>query len=161
MELMTLGRPTKFEQAYVAQAEKLCRLGATDVQLADFFEVHVDTIYEWKKQHPDFLEATKAGKAQADQMVEQALFQRAIGYSHKETKLFCHEGAIVAEDIVKHHPPETTACIFWLKNRKPDQWRDKQVTELETARPIVLSYSLPEERPAQLVPVLIDVKEAS
>lgn len=120
------GRPTKYREEYTDQAYKLCLLGARDEDLADFFEVHVDTIYEWKKVHDDFSEALKNGKIKADADVAERLYKRATGYECPETKVFCHEGQITCFDIVKHYPPDPTSIIFWLKNRQPEKWRDKQ-----------------------------------
>ena len=120
------GRPTRYKAEYTEQAFKLCLLGATDANLADFFEVSEKTINTWKDAHPEFLQSLKAGKDEADANVGERLYQRAMGYEHPENKIFMHEGKPVVVPTVKHYPPDTTACIFWLKNRQRDRWRDKQ-----------------------------------
>jgi hypothetical protein len=75
-----MGRPTKFKPEFVAQAEKLCQLGATDQDIADFFEVDLRTIYRWKASHEDFCHALRSGKEVADERVERSLYQKAVGY---------------------------------------------------------------------------------
>jgi len=127
------GRPSKYKPEFAAQAAKLCALGATDAQLADFFEVAISTINLWKIQHPEFSESITVPKEQADARVEQSLYRRAMGYEHDEVDIRVVEGQIVQTPVRKHYPPDATSMIFWLKNRKPEQWRDKQ--ELEHAGP--------------------------
>lgn len=125
-----MARPSKYKPEFAAQAAKLCALGATDAQLADFFEVAVSTVSLWKVEHREFSEAIKVPKAEADERVEQSLFRRAMGYEHDEVDIKVVQGQIVKTPIRKYYPPDTTAAIFWLKNRKPGEWRDKQETEL-------------------------------
>jgi hypothetical protein len=126
------GRPSLYKEEYPKQARKLGLLGATDKEIADFFEVSEDTIYEWKKAHPEFSEALKEGKAQADAEVANRLYKRAMGYSHKAVKIFMPAGANepVYAPYVERYPPDTTAAIFWLKNRQPEKWRDKHDVEV-------------------------------
>lgn len=125
-----MARPTKYKAEFVAQAEKLCKLGATDAEIADFFEVDVRTLYRWKGEHAEFCHALKSGKTEADDRVERSLFSRAIGYEHEEVDIRVINQAIVKTPIRKYYPPDTTAAIFWLKNRRPDEWRDKNIQEL-------------------------------
>ncbi|MGB0412332.1 MAG: hypothetical protein ACPGFA_12135 [Pikeienuella sp.] len=122
---MAAGRPTKYSEAFVQQGRKLALLGATDEEIADFFEVNVATIYRWKNSHEEFCEALKVGKDAADDRVERSLYQRAVGYSHPEDKVFNDGGTAMVVPTTKHYPPETAAGIFWLKNRRRDSWRDK------------------------------------
>lgn len=124
------GRPTKFKAEYIEQAKKLCQLGATDVEIADFFEIDVRTLYRWKGEHDKFCQALKVGKAVADERVERSLFARANGYEHDEVDVRVVGQEIVQTPIRKFYPPDTTACIFWLKNRRPEDWRDKVQNEL-------------------------------
>lgn len=123
-----MGRPTKYKQEYATQAEKLCRLGATDVEVADFLGIHVSTLYRWSSQHEEFCESLKAGKEIADNRVESSLYRRATGYEREDVKIFMPAGAEdpVYAPYTAHHPPDVTACIFWLKNRKPEEYRDKK-----------------------------------
>lgn len=127
---MAGGRPTKYKPEYVEQATKLCLLGATDDQLADFFKVAISTIYQWRIVHPEFSDAQKDAKAVADARVERSLYQRAIGYEADAVKIFMPSGATepVYAPYRERVAPDTTAMIFWLKNRRPAEWRDKQET---------------------------------
>lgn len=106
-------------------------MGATDAQLADFFEVSVSTINLWKVEHPEFSESIKVPKSQANERVAQSLYRRAMGYEHDEVDIRVVQGELVQTPIRKYYPPDTAAAIFWLKNRDPDEWREK--VELEHA----------------------------
>lgn len=123
------GRPTAYRAEYAEKVFKLALLGAKDAQLADFFDVSEQTINTWKEKHPKFLEALKAGKDQADAAVADSLYHRALGYTHPEEKIFCTNGVITRTETLKHYPPDTTAAIFWLKNRQKLNWRDRQEHE--------------------------------
>ena len=125
-----MARPTKYKPEYAEQAAKLCLLGATDAQLADFFEVSVSTINLWKVQHPEFSESISVPKEMANARVEQSLYRRAMGYEHDEVDIRVVGGEVVQTQIRKYYPPDATAMIFWLKNRKPDDWRDKTEQQL-------------------------------
>ena len=124
---MAGGRPTSYRPGYVKQAASLCELGATDPDLARAFGVSIRTIAYWKRTHPEFLQALKVGKEVADERVTDSLYQRATGYTYDAVKIFMPAGAKepVYAKYREHVPPDTTAMIFWLKNRKPDEWRDK------------------------------------
>ena len=126
---MPRGRPSKYEPAFVGQAQKLAALGATDREVAAFFEVDERTINRWKQEHEDFCQSLKVGKQAADERVEQSLYRRALGYEQDDTHFSAYEGNVTQTPYVKIIPPDTTAAIFWLKNRKPVEWRDKQEIE--------------------------------
>lgn len=122
------GRPTKYRAEFANQARKLCDGGFTDEMLADFFDVHVSTIYRWMAEHKKFCEAVKVAKEVADQRVERSLYQRALGYTTPAVKIFMPAGAKepVYATFRENVQPSDTAIIFWLKNRKKDTWRDRQ-----------------------------------
>lgn len=106
------------------------REGLTDEDLAKRIGIGVRTIYDWKKRYPQFLQALNNNKAVADGAVENALYKRAIGYEYTETYVIKggkEDGAV--KTVTKHMPPDVIAAIFWLKNRKPKQWRDKVEVE--------------------------------
>lgn len=125
------GRPSKYKDEYTEQAYKLCLLGATDKELADFFNVQESTINYWKEHQEGFSESLKRGKEQADALVASKLFHRAIGYEHEDTQFATFQGEITdSQTYIKHYAPDTTAAIFWLKNRQPSKWRDKTDHEI-------------------------------
>lgn len=123
------GRPSAFKPEYVQQAQALCKLGATDAELADFFGVSVRTIYSWQSRYNEFLQALKAGKDEADDRVERSLYHRAIGYEYDAVKIFNAQGEPLIVPYREKCPPDTTAAIFWLKNRRKEKWRDVQQHE--------------------------------
>jgi len=125
---MPAGQPTKYDASYHDKnAYKLALLGLTDKEMASFFEVTEQTINNWKNAHPQFFESLKKGKEIADAKVSMSLLKRATGYKAKATKFFYDKDAgIVSQDYVEHYPPDPTSMIFWLKNRQPGKWRDKQ-----------------------------------
>jgi Homeodomain-like domain len=126
------GRPSKYEPQFAEQAKKLCELGATDADIAAFFGVSDRTIYRWQAAFPEFCQALKAGKAPADERVERSLYHRAVGYSHDAVKIMMPAGfdEPVYAHYREHVPPDTVAAIFWLKNRRPDLWRDRHDMDL-------------------------------
>jgi hypothetical protein len=130
-ELNLGGRPTKYKAVFNEQAYRLCLLGATDKEIAAFFEIAESTLNEWKKDHPGFSESLKRGKKVADAMVAEKLFTRAMGYSHPDVDIKVIKGKVRKTKLIKHYPPDTTAAIFWLKNRDKDNWRDKQVLDID------------------------------
>lgn len=126
-----MGRPSSYSPEFVPQVAKLCSLGATDEDIADFFDVSVRTVYRWQNDHEDFCQALKTGKAAADDRVERSLYHKAVGYKHEAVKIFMPAGAEkpVYAPYVEHVPPDTTAAIFWLKNRRAEVWRDQKNIE--------------------------------
>lgn len=110
-------------------------LGATDRDLAELFCVDVATVNRWKIAQPAFCESLKKGKKEADAKVANCLFGRATGYDHDDVDIRtvsvgdgCSQ--IVLTPFVKHHPPDVTAQIFWLKNRQPERFRDRPQVEV-------------------------------
>lgn len=127
---MPAGRPTDYKPEFAEEAAQMCAEGATDQELADFFGVSVRALYRWKNTQPEFRHALKSAKDAADDRVERSLFERALGYERDEVDIRVVGGDIVQTPIRKFYPPDTTAAIFWLKNRKPEQWREVKGVEL-------------------------------
>lgn len=103
--------------------EGWARDGLTDDQIAKNIGINRDTLYRWKKAHSDISDALKRGKEVIDRQVENALLKRALGYTYDEVTF---EGDDEVKRVRKQVVPDTTAQIFWLKNRKPEEWRDKR-----------------------------------
>ena len=122
----------KYNESFPMAAEGYARRGLTDEQIASNLNISVDTFYQYVKRFPEFSEALKRGKAPVDIQVENALLKRALGYKYKETtREACPdsdgEGSKlkVTKVVTKEVSPDVTAQIFWLKNRRPDLWKDR------------------------------------
>lgn len=128
------GRPTLYKPEYAEQVFKYCLLGATNADLARLFDVSISSIDEWIATRIDFSCAVKKGREEADAKVASRLFARATGYEQKAVKIASTpDGAEHITEYTERFPPETAACIFWLKNRRPDKWRDKLDTTVTGA----------------------------
>lgn len=143
-----VGRPSTYQPEFARQAEFLCGQGATDNDLAEFFEVSERTLNRWKISVPEFAQAITAGKNGPDDRVQRSLFTRAMGFEYEEIQPVKLKEIIYDSDgkkkvsekervelvpVVKRVPPDTTAAIFWLKNRRKEDWRD--VHQHEIGRP--------------------------
>lgn len=110
----------------LVKLEGWARDGLTDEQIAENIGVSRSTLNEWKKKFPDISDALKRGKEVVDRQVENALLKSALGFHYQEQTV-TNQGEVV--EVTKYEKPSTTAQIFWLKNRKPRAWRDKQEIE--------------------------------
>ncbi len=134
------GRPTKYKPEYEEQVYKLCLEGFTDKQIAGFFKVDERTINNWKDKHPEFFQSLKRGKDEYDSdVIEKSLAKRASGYQYTEVTRAVSKEAdpttgkpqlVTIKEVTKEVAPDPTSMIFWLKNRRPDRWRDKQSIDL-------------------------------
>lgn len=115
--------------------EGWARDGLTDKQIAEHkIGVNESTLHRWKKTHPQVMQALKRGKEVVDRQVENALLKNALGFEYEETKTYITVNpdgtkSQRVEKTKKIQRPDTTAGIFWLKNRKPGVWRDRQQLE--------------------------------
>lgn len=106
--------------------EGWARDGLTDEQISKNIGISRSTLNVWKDRYSDISDALKRGKDVIDRQVENALLKRALGYEYEEVKEKFEDGVITERTVTKKEVvPDTTAQIFWLKNRKPDKWRDK------------------------------------
>lgn len=141
------GRRGKYEEWLTKEGllkiEGWARDGLTDEQIAKNMGISRSTLNEWKNKYSDILDTLKKGKEVVDLQVENALLKRALGYKYDEvTYEFGEEVKRVRKEVV----PDTTAQIFWLKNRRPDKWRDKQDIEHSGGLHNTVTELTPEER---------------
>lgn len=151
-----VGRPSAYKPEYAEKVYKLCLLGAKDKEIAEIFDIAESTLNLWKKEHEEFSESIKRGKDDADSNVADRLYQRAMGYEHPEDQIFQYQGKPVVVPTTKHYPPDSTAAIFWLKNRQRGKWSDKTETELTGANggPIQYEAMSAEERQKRIAELL-------
>lgn len=120
---MALGKINEWlEKDKLILLEGWARDGLTDEQIAKNMGIVPSTFYEWKKKSKEFSESLKKGKEVVDFEVENALLKRALGYEYEEET---YENGVLIKKVKKQVAPDTTAMIFWLKNRKKTQWREK------------------------------------
>lgn len=126
------GRPSGYDaKVHVPWGRSLAKRGCTDAEIAEAFGIGASTLYGWKGAHPEFREALKESKGSADEAVVESLYNRACGRCKRTTKkkreVLDSDGRKVTltEVVEETLPPDTTAMIYWLKNRQPELWRDK------------------------------------
>lgn len=121
------GRPGEYQPGFIPIVAAMSDLGATEVQIAQALGVADLTLYRWGVEHPEFCTALKLGKKPADNRVVRSLYHRAVGYSFDAEKIHVNkDGDVTRVPYKEHVPPDTTACIFWLKNRLRGKWTDTQ-----------------------------------
>jgi hypothetical protein len=124
------GRPSRYNPEFHPKAAKaLCSKGATTAEIADAFGVCIATIWNLKGTYPEFTESCRLGAAEADDRVERSFYERAVGYTFDSVKVMQSNGAPLIVPHREHVPPDTRACEFWLTNRRPDRWKNKQSLE--------------------------------
>jgi hypothetical protein len=137
-----MGRKTKYKKEMCCKVKEFAEKGFINTQLAKALKIDRATFYRWQEKYSDFCDAVKEGKEIVDDLVESALLKRAIGFEYKEVKKITvpvededGEGVskkskktkvIKTETVTKIVPPDVSADMNWLKNRRPDDWRDKQ-----------------------------------
>jgi hypothetical protein len=125
------GRPTLYKPEHAGRAREFCARGATNPDLAGRFGVSRSTIDLWIATHPEFAEAVQQGRDVADAVAVESLFTRVTGYSHAVEKVFLYRGEPRTVTYTAHIPPETRACMYWLRNRRPEDWRAQADTTPE------------------------------
>ena len=135
--MATPGQPTSYKPEYIELAHNYCLLGATNETLGDFFGVTSRTIDNWIATHPDFADAVRRGRAVADAVVVRALFDRAKGFSHQVARTTLYRGKEHTITNTVSYPPDTQACMFWLRNRQRQYWQAKTEATPEVADDMV------------------------
>ena len=131
---------TKLEKKIFLLAE----LGLTPEQIAAACDVSHVTVYKWMKD-PDFRRRLKESSLVADRRVVQSLYQRACGFVCEEEKAFLRDGEPIIVPVKKHYPPDTDAIRFWLTNRQPEEWSNRQKTDVSGTMVIqVVNYADPD-----------------
>ena len=126
-----VGRPEKYHAEFAQVAYRLALVGLTDKEIAETLCVSKATLNKWKKQYPEFMDSVRRGKTLADGNVAYGLYQRATGIEYEEVTQELDENGIlkVTKIVKKFIPPDPGAGMNWLKNRKPELWREKQQIE--------------------------------
>ena len=118
------GRKPKYQTAWARIARKACERGMTDQEVADLLGVNPSSLYRWRAQYREFSRAFRLGKELANNRVERALYERAIGYDFEcEKQIMTRRGPQMLR-WREHLPPDVAAALAYLKNRRPDRWRD-------------------------------------
>ena len=125
-----IGRPTLYKSEYDEQVFKLCLLGATDKDIASFFNISESTLNEWKLQHDTFSEAIKGGKFKADAEVANSLYKRAVGFEYDAVKIFNNMGEEMVVPYKEYVVPDVTAQKKWLSARQRALWAERVETAL-------------------------------
>ena len=122
---MTTGRPTDYKSTYDELAHNYSLMGATNDQLAGFLGVTSRTIGNWIARYPEFKKAVYEGRDVADTDVALSLLQKAKGFNHMDVKVLAIAGEAQEVEYNRYFPPDTQAAIFWLRNRRRKQWRER------------------------------------
>lgn len=122
---MPAGRPTEYRQEFAEQAASLAINGATDDEIADDIGVSVRTVMRWYNKHPEFRQAVRYGKEQADEKVERSLYHRAVGFEMDTVKIGFFEGRPVYAEHREYYPPDPGSAKLWLTNRKREDWQER------------------------------------
>jgi hypothetical protein len=124
------GQPSKYKPEMNVTVQVMTAKGFIDKEITEAFGISRQTLKNWKKKYPAFLASLKEGKAIADGNVVRALYQRATGYSHPDVNISHHRGKAIITPTIKHYPPDVVACIYWTKNRMPEEWNDRKQLDI-------------------------------
>lgn len=154
------GAPTTYDPQFAEDARELAKLGATDLEIANFLGVTIMTLWNWQSRHQEFFYALDRGKEEADERVKRAVYARATGYTYQATKIFCtKDGDIIEVPYLEHVPPSDKAASFWLTNRQGDKWKERAFQEFDPDQP--LKIEVEGGLPRKMLPAPKKTKNAS
>jgi hypothetical protein len=154
------GPKSKFNDKVRETFLRLIKEGKTEDEIASIVGVCRRTLNNWKGEHPELLYAVREARMAADELVEISLYRRALGYSHPEEKIIqTRDGGIDHAVITKHYPPDTTAAMFWLRNRQPKRWKEKTEGDVTVNNNVSTGSLTDEQLDAKIAAMLKKAKE--
>ena len=148
------GRPSVFDQRLVKLVRPLAALGWTEIQMAEALDVSLRSFQRFKADNPEFLAAATSTESERLEAVKRSLYHRAMGYSHPAVKIMTVSvgggvSEVVREEYVEHYPPDVSAIQFFLKNRDPANWKDRQEVQQSGDVVVRVEGGLPDKEPPQ------------
>lgn len=165
-----------YKPEFAEQAKKLYEKGWIDAEVAEFFGVNETTLWRWATKYPEFASCRKMGKKETDDRVVNALLKRALGYQYRAEKVaFDKDGNTLRAEVIEHVPPDHKAAMNWLKNRLPNEWKDRREltgadgaplhpvgtptrSKVEIARRILYTLQLAADEDGKQIPQMIEEK---
>jgi len=132
IEVNRRGRPPEYHEGFCWIASQYTLIGGILDDIGQLLGTNSETVSAWMVSHPNFSEAIKTARQNADAEIEKSLFHRAKGYSHPAVKIFNNDGNALTVSYTEHYPPSEVACFFWLANRKPHMWKHRPENNQES-----------------------------
>lgn len=156
------GPKSKFNDKVRETILRLLKEGKTEAQIAEVLGVCTKTISNWKGKHQELLHAVNESKLMADELVEISLYRRALGYSHPEEKIIqTKDGGLDHAVVTKYYPPDTTAAMFWLRNRQPKRWKEKTEGDVNVNNTVSVKDNVSDEQLDARIDALLAKKQES
>lgn len=153
-----VGRPTDYRPEFARIARAMCKLGATNYELAQEFGVSRDTINQWQVKHSEFSDSLKIGKGEYDDRIKRSLAERAMGYTYDADEVHVNkDGDITRYTRKVHVPPDTRAAQTWLSARNAKEWAEAK--KLEVSGKVEVTPTLPAEELARRLVLILDERE--
>ncbi len=147
------GRPAVYSEDIDENVRRLCLLGLSDTEIAEYLQISRKTMWDWDNAHPTFVNARAEGRVKADAKVASALHDRALGINYKEQqpvklRIGQFEDKVELVEVDRYIPPDTHAAALWLSNRQRGRWSIKPLTDGEAGGEevnIKITGGLPDE----------------